>query len=116
MLVKNISKRKFMHAVINEKGEQEIITLNPEETKKIADDIANIWLKTKEVIKVDDGSKDEEIKKLKEENEKLKGENKEYLIQKCKNYGIKIGNPRTAKVETLEKKIAEYETTHVVAI
>lgn len=83
-------------------------------TKEIPDFIANIWIKTNDVIVVDDGSKDAEIEKLRAENEKLKAqvgnsEEKEQLIAKCKEYGIKFGNPRTVSVETLKNKIKEYE-------
>lgn len=122
MKIKNVSKRKYMHAVFDENNEQIIISINPDETKEIDDKIANLWLKTGEVVKVDDGSKDKEIERLKAENEKLKAqaENdqsektgndslKEELLAKCKEYGLKIGNPKTAKIETLQKKIADYE-------
>lgn len=116
MLIKNVSKRRYMHAVFDENNEQTIISINPEETKEVDDNIAKLWLKTGEVVKVDDGSKDDEIARLKAENEKLKAQakdgdssEKEELIAKCKEYGLKIGNPKTAKVETLKKKIAEYE-------
>ena len=98
-----------MHAVFDENNEQIIISINPDETKEIDDKIANLWLKTGEVVKVDDGSKDKEIERLKAENEKLKTQAKEELIAKCKEYGLKIGNPKTAKIETLQKKIADYE-------
>ena len=84
MLIKNISKRKFMHAVLNDKGEQEIISIEPEETKDIDDFIAKIWLKSNEIIKVDDGSKDKEIARLKKENAKLKAVNKKAEAKKKK--------------------------------
>lgn len=112
MLIKNVSKRKYLHSLLDDKGEQVIIEINPDETKEIVDFVAELWLKTGEVVLVDDGSKDKEIERLKAENEKLKAQadssKKDELLAKCKSYGIKITNPNT-KIETLEKKIAEYE-------
>lgn len=116
MLVKNISKRKYMHAIMVE-GKPVVISLDKGEKKDIQKDIAEIWLKTGEVIKVDDGSKDKEIARLKAENEKLKAQQsektcddslKEELLEKCKKLGIRVTNPNT-KIETLQKKIAEAE-------
>ena len=111
MLVKNVSKRRYMHSF-----KDEIVILDAGATKDIPDVIANIWIKTNDVIVVDDGSKDAEIERLKAENAKLKAQAnsseessiKEALLEKCKEYGIKVTNPNT-KVETLQKKIAEYE-------
>ena len=107
MLVKNVSKRRYMHSFGDE-----IIILEPGATKEIPDVIANIWIKTNDVIVVDDGSKDAEIERLRAENEKLKAQQdnslKEALLEKCKEYGIKVTNPNT-KIETLQKKIDEYE-------
>ena len=82
MLIKNISKRKFLHALIDENGEQVIISIEPDETKEIEDFIAEIWLKTGDVVKVDDGSKDKEIERLKAENEKLKADKKKTAKKK----------------------------------
>lgn len=100
--------------------EDEIVILDAGATKDIPDVIANIWVKTNDVIVVDDGSKDAEIERLKAENEKLKAmaqdnqaedvSEKEALIEKCKEYGIRYGNPKTVSVETLKKKIEEYES------
>ena len=101
-----------MHALTDENGEQVIITIEPDETKEIEDFIAEIWLKTGDVVKVDDGSKDKEIERLKAENAKLKAEQdnerKEKLLNLCKEYGVKITNPKTVKIETLEKKLDEF--------
>ena len=74
-------------------------------------------MKTGDVVKVDDGSKDKEIARLKAENEKLKAQQskktgndalKEELLEKCKKLGIRVTNPNT-KIETLQKKITEAE-------
>jgi hypothetical protein len=111
MLVKNVSKRRYMHSFGDE-----LIILEAGATKEIPDVIANIWIKTNDVIVVDDGSKDAEIERLKAENEKLKAmtgntevSEKEALIEKCKEYRIRFGNPNTVSVETLKNKIKEYE-------
>ena len=82
MLIKNISQRKFLHALTDENGEQVIISIEPDETKEIEDFIAEIWLKTGDVVKVDDGSKDKEIERLKAENEKLKADKKKTAKKK----------------------------------
>jgi biotin carboxylase len=119
MLVKNVSKRRYMHSFGDD-----IVILEAGATKEIPDVIANIWIKTNDVIVVDDGSKDAEIERLKAENEKLKAmakgneaedvSEKEALIEKCKEYGIRFGNPKTVSVETLKKKIEEYEAKNEV--
>lgn len=107
-----------MHAIMVE-GKPVVISLDRGEKKDIQKDIAEIWLKTGEVIKVDDGSKDKEIARLKAENEKLKAQAesekcaegnavKDELLAKCKKLGIRVTNPNT-KIETLQKKIAEAE-------
>lgn len=123
MLVKNVSKRRYIHALGDE-----YIMLNADESKEIPDEVAKIWIKMGEIVKVDDGSKDKEIARLKAENKKLKAQSKcaegnandqsektgddvlkEELLAKCKEYGIKYGNSKTVLVTTLQKKIAEYE-------
>ena len=73
----NTSKRTYMHIIkeTDEDGNEKdvYITLEPRETKEIPDFIAEIWLKGGEVVKVaDEEAKDEEIAKLKAENEELK--------------------------------------------
>lgn len=118
MKIKNISKRKYLHFLGKDKeGKNIFAELLPKETKDIPDDVAKIWLKTGDVVKVDDGSKDKEIARLKAENEKLKAQQsektgddsmKEELLGKCKKLGIRVTNPNT-KIETLQKKIAEAE-------
>jgi len=120
MKVKNVSKRRYLHYLGKDKENKDMFAkLEPDETKEIPDDVAKIWLKTEEVVKVDDGSKDKEIERLKAENEKLKAQaeskevsEKDELLAICKNYGIKYGNPKTVSIATLEKKIKEYEETH----
>ena len=94
MIIKNISKRSYCHALVNEKGETEIFMLDAGETKEIPDNIAKVWLKTGEVVGVDDGSKDKEIERLKAENEKLKAEanekEKDELLEKCKELNHQV--------------------------
>ena len=73
----NTSKRTYMHIIkeTDESGNEKdiYITLEPRETKDIPDEIAEIWLKGGEVVKVaDEEAKDAEIAKLKAENEELK--------------------------------------------
>lgn len=118
MKIKNISKRKYLHYLGKDKeGKNIFAVLSPKETRDIPDDVAKIWLKTGDIIKVDDGSKDKEIERLKAENEKLKAQQskktgndalKDELLAKCKKLGIRVTNPNT-KIETLQKKIAEAE-------
>lgn len=71
-LLKNLSKRIYQH---NVKGE--IFQIMPGEKKEVPDDIANIWLKSKEIELVADmneiEAKDKEIAELKKELKKAKG-------------------------------------------
>lgn len=111
-----------MHSYVEDEGDKAktvMVILDSGNTKNIPDFIANIWIKTNDVVVVDDGSKDVEIERLKAENEKLKAmaqgnqdnvSEKEALIKKCKEYGLRYGNPQTVSVETLKKKIEEYES------
>lgn len=128
MKIKNISKRKYIHYLgKDEQGKNLFAEISAKETKDIPDAVAEIWLKTGDIVKVDDGSKDKEIARLKAENEKLKAQSKcaegnandqsektgddslkEELLEKCKALGIRVTNPNT-KIETLQNKIAEAE-------
>ena len=84
-LVKNLSKRIYQHNVNNE-----IIQILPGEQKEISDEIAKIWLKTKEIQLVADKTemeaKDKEIAELKKELKKIKGKKvvKEPVIEDSK--------------------------------
>lgn len=104
MLIKNISERKYIH---ND------IVLFVGSTQEVPDEISKIWLNTGDVVKVDDGSKDDEIARLKAENERLKAQVAEpteisygeYLRNEAKE--LKIKGYAKMSTKTLEKKIAE---------
>lgn len=74
MLLQNISKRKYVHSILNARRQSELLILNPGEHKEIPDEVAKQWLKTGEVIKYADPN---EVEKLKAELEALKAEKKE---------------------------------------
>lgn len=84
MLLQNISKRKYVHSILNAKRQAELLTLNPGEHKEIPDEVAKQWLKTGEIIKYADpvavekekAAKEKEVEALKAEIERLKAEAK----------------------------------------
>ncbi|MBO7733116.1 MAG: hypothetical protein J6S67_11200 [Methanobrevibacter sp.] len=72
----NKSLRAYVHQQADENGKIITYRLNPGATVAIPDNIADIWLKSNEIMEVgkEDKAKDEEIARLKAENEKLKAE------------------------------------------
>lgn len=73
MLVKNISKRSYIHSRLDEKYNLVMLTLKPNEVKDIPDEVAKSWLKSDDVVEYvnpEDARKQEE--QLKKENAELK--------------------------------------------
>ena len=72
----NKSLRAYVHQQADENGKIITYRLNPSATISVPDNIADIWLKSNEIMEVgkEDKAKDEEIARLKAENEKLKAE------------------------------------------
>lgn len=73
MLVKNISKRSYIHSRLDENYNLMMLTLKPDEVKDIPDEVAKSWLKSDDVVEYvnpEDARKQEE--KLKKENAELK--------------------------------------------
>ena len=100
----NVSQRVYQHTY-----HKELINLNPGERKEIPDEVADIWLKSKEIELVADKSdleaKDREIAEL-----KAKLTDKEILQQlreKAEDLGIR--GTRFMGIDRLRKAIAERE-------
>ena len=75
MKLYNKSKRAYQHSYFDDKNKLVSITLLPKETKEIDDTIAEIWLKTGEVVEYADPKEVKETQaKLEDENAKLKAE------------------------------------------
>ena len=72
----NKSLRAYVHQQADENGRIVTYRLNPGATASIPDNIADMWLRSDEVMEVgkEDKAKDDEIARLKAENEKLKAE------------------------------------------
>lgn len=101
--LRNLSGRKYMHALSADK----IVTLNAGETKDIEDEVADIWLKSKEIEFISDDSKDKEIEALKKQlAEKDVDDELEALKAEAKELKIKGAHLIKSK-ETLKEKIAE---------
>lgn len=71
MKIKNISKRNFCHAKLDEKYKLQLLILAPNDIKDVPDEVAQSWLKSGEVIEF---VEPKEAKKLADENEALKKE------------------------------------------
>lgn len=69
MKIRNIAQCKLMHLYNGD-----TVKILAGEEAEIPDHIAELWLKTGKVVKVDDGAQEKEIARLKAENKKLKAE------------------------------------------
>lgn len=106
--LRNISKRDYFHIL-----DGKVVRLRKGEEGEIPDLVADIWLRSPEIALVDDGSKDKEIERLKEELKKVKDPNvspeREALIARAKELGIKgVYHPNVA-IETIKEKIEQAE-------
>ena len=88
MLVENKSKRKYVHSILDDKRQAQMLILNPGEHKEIPDDVAEQWLKTGEVIKYADP---QEVVKLREELASLKAEKQEKSLDELKKEADELG-------------------------
>lgn len=103
MKLRNVSKRRYMHIANGVTW-----SLAPAETKEIDDAVAKIWLKTKDIVTVDDGSKDEEIERLKKKVAELEGSSsgeRETLLAECKKLGIKGVYGKNVSIEKIKEKL-----------
>lgn len=91
MKIRNIAQCKLMHLY-----EGDSVAILAGEEKEIPDKIAELWLKTGKVVKVDDGKQNAEIARLKAENEKLKAE--------AKANEVKAEKPAAPKSKAKSKK------------
>lgn len=109
MKVQNKSKRCYVHSVLNEKKQAEMLILRPGENKEIPDEVAEQWLKTGEVIKYADPVEEEALKAelaaLKAAKENVKEKSLDELKKEADELGIQYApNIGAAK---LAQKIAE---------
>lgn len=107
-VLRNISHRDYMH-VLGDK----VIKLKAQSVAEVPDEVADIWLKTPDITLDRDPAKEEELERLRAENEALKAAQekslREELIARAKELGIEgVYAPQT-KIETIKKKIAEAE-------
>lgn len=111
----NLSKRVYMHSLMNKDGTSKVFRLEPGKTQDIPDEIAQLWLRSSEVQVVADDEKDKEIERLKKELAKAQSNKddekseKEELLKKAASLGLNLKGLANAKIETLKKKIAEAE-------
>lgn len=85
MKLRNLSKRDYLH---NLNGTT--IRLNHGEEGVVPDEVAKLWIKSPEISVVDDGAKDKEIARLKEELAKAKkAEEKPAEAKKSKKQALK---------------------------
>lgn len=109
MKVQNKSKRCYVHSVLNERKQAEMLILRPGENKEVPDEVAEQWLKTGEVIKYADPVEVEALKAelaaLKAAKEDVKEKSLEDLKKEADELGITYAkNIGAAK---LAEKIAE---------
>lgn len=83
MKVKNISKHNFCHSSLDEAYKLQMIILKPNEIADIPDEVAEKWIKTKQVIEY---VEPKDVNELKNENAQLKKQlDKLYGEQKSAN-------------------------------
>lgn len=99
MFLENKSKRMYVHSVLNEKRQAEMIVLRPGEHKNIPDEVAKQWLLSDEIIEYADPNelakvkaelaalKAKESEKAEKSLDELKKEADELGIQYAKNIG-----------------------------
>lgn len=100
MKIQNLSKHPFQHSYLDDKKKLVSVEILPGEVKDIENKIAQIWLKTGEVVEFvapEDLKAKEE--KLNKEIEKLKAEN-----AKLKEEKPKAVKPKAAKPKAKAKK------------
>lgn len=87
----NNSKRTYQHNITTEYGNVKFYTIGPKEKKEVPDNIAEIWLKSKEIELFKDNKeleeKDAEIARLKAQLNG--GFNLKELREEAKSKGIK---------------------------
>lgn len=71
MKVKNLSKRRYCYAKLDENYKLQMLILAPDEIKDVPDEVAKSWIKTKEVVEY---IEPKDAKKIADENEALKKE------------------------------------------
>lgn len=101
MRLENKSERTFQHSYFDKDNKLVILDLKPRENKEIPDEIAAIWLATKEVIEyIDPAVAKAQKKVLEDENAKLKAE-----IEKLKKAAEPKGEPAKAEPKPAAKKV-----------
>lgn len=93
MLVKNNSKRNYVHSKLDEQYRLILLTLRPQEIKEIPDNVAKSWIKSGDVEEyVDPQIAKKEQKKIEQENKALKKE-----LQKLKTQSKKSSTTKQRK-------------------
>lgn len=101
MRLENKSERTFQHSYFDKDNKLVILDLKPRENKEIPDEIAAIWLATKEVIEyIDPAVAKAQKQALEDENAKLKAE-----LDKLKNAAEIKGEPAKAEPKPVAKKV-----------
>ena len=93
MKIQNKSKHPFQHSCLNDQMKLVSVEIQPGEIKEIDDKIAQVWLRTGEVVqfvapedlKAKEDKLNKEIEKLKAENAKLKEDKPKAVKSKAKS-------------------------------
>lgn len=118
MRVQNISKRRYVHSVLNEKRQAVLLILEPGQNLEVPDKVAEQWLKSGEVIKYADPDEVEQLKaklaelEAKQEEDKkeaVKPEEKEPSLDDLKKEADELGitYARNIGYAKLAQKIAD---------
>lgn len=111
MRVQNISKRKYVHSVLNEKRQAVMLILEPGQNLEVPDKVAEQWLKSGEVIKYADPDEVETLKaKLAElEAKEAEKEDKKPSLDDLKKEADELGisYARNIGYAKLAQKIAD---------
>lgn len=102
MKVKNITKHRFCHARLNDAYKLEMLVLRPEGIKDVPDEIAKSWIKAGGVIEYVEPA---DVKKLENENDKLRKELEELKQSKdCAECHTDEKTPAQEDCEECNKK------------
>lgn len=105
MRVQNKCKHAFVHSVLNDKRQPEMLILRPGENKEVPDEVAEQWLKTGDVIKYADP---DELAKVKAELAALKAKKVEKSLDELKKEAdeLNIKYAKNIGAAKLAEKIA----------
>ena len=96
MILKNNTKRKYVHSYLDENAKLKMIVLQPNCTLEVPQEVADSWLKIEGIIEYIEPKK---VKDIEAENAKLKAE-----LDKLKAFAVEIKDLKSVQPKKSEQK------------